>query len=153
MTIEIKEGYSRLEDIRSLFGEYTASLGIDLTYQNYAQELADLPGKYARPDGILYLALVNQTPAGCIAMRRFDAQTCEMKRLYVRDAFRGHRLGEQLVQTVINQARAIGYSRLVLDTLADMDSALRLYKKLGFIKTHAYYDTPIKETVFMSLTL
>ena len=86
-------------------------------------------------------------------MRRHDAHTCEMKRLYVREAFRGHRLGEQLVQAVIHQARANGYSRLVLDTLAEMGSALRLYKKLGFIKTPAYYDTPIKETVFMSLTL
>lgn len=89
MQLEIIEAYDRIADIKTLLSEYAATLPVDLCYQNYAEELASLPGKYARPDGRLYLVLAEGEPVGCIAMRRLDASRAEMKRLYVRDSFRG----------------------------------------------------------------
>lgn len=149
----IIEGETRISDVRTLFTEYAASLGIDLGYQNFAEELATLPGKYARPDGRLYLALVDDVPAGCIAMRRLSESRAEMKRLYVRDSFRGLSLGRALAQRVIAEARADGCSDLVLDTLSSMYRAQALYRSLGFVETTAYYDCPIAGTVFMRLAL
>lgn len=149
----IIEGETRIQDVQTLFSEYAASLGIDLGYQNFAEELATLPGKYARPDGRLYLALVDDVPAGCIAMRRLSESRAEMKRLYVRDSFRGLSLGRALAQRVIAEARADGCSDLVLDTLSSMHRAQALYRSLGFVETTAYYDCPIAGTVFMRLAL
>lgn len=149
----IIEGDTRIGDVRALFTEYAASLGIDLGYQNFREELASLPGKYARPDGRLYLTLVGGVPAGCVAMRRLDESRAEMKRLYVRDSFRGLSLGRTLAQRVIADARSAGFSELVLDTLASMHRAQALYRSLGFAETTAYYDCPVAGTVFMRLTL
>lgn len=153
MQIEIREAYDDLENIKLLFEEYTRSLGIDLSFQNYAQELANLPEKYALPDGRLYIAYANGVPAGCIGLRRFDAQHCEMKRLYVRDPFRGLKLGELLAEKVINEAKAIGYQAMLLDTLSSMESARSLYKKLGFAEICPYYDSPVAGTHFLCLAL
>ncbi len=149
----IIEGETRIQDVQTLFSEYAASLGVDLGYQNFAEELATLPGKYARPGGRLYLALVDDVPAGCIAMRRLSESRAEMKRLYVRDSFRGLSLGRALAQRVIAEARADGCSDLVLDTLSSMYRAQALYRSLGFVETTAYYDCPIAGTVFMRLAL
>ncbi len=153
MHIEIKQAYDDLENIKLLLGEYTRSLGIDLTFQNYVQELADLPGKYAPPGGRLYIAYANGAPAGCIGLRKFDAQSCEMKRLYVRDLFRGLKIGELLAEKVIGDAVAIGYQAMLLDTLDSMKSAISLYKKLGFSEIGPYYSSPVADTHFLRLTL
>ena len=153
MQLEIIEAYDRIADIKTLLSEYAATLPVDLCYQNYAEELASLPGKYARPDGRLYLVLAEGEPAGCIAMRRLDASRAEMKRLYVRDSFRGMQLGKQLVLRVIQDAKETGCQAIVLDTLANMERAQKMYRQLGFVEVPPYYDCPVPGTVFLSLSL
>ena len=153
MQLTIIDGETRIADIAALFSEYAASLPVDLSYQDFSHELAGLPGKYARPDGRLYLALADGVPAGCVAMRRLDESRAEMKRLYVRASFRGHALGRTLAERVIADARALGCKALLLDTLASMHRAQALYQSLGFANTEAYYDCPVVGTVFMRLEL
>jgi ribosomal protein S18 acetylase RimI-like enzyme len=153
MPVEIFEAYGHIDDIKTLFTEYTASLGIDLSYQNYSDEFASLPGKYAPPEGRLYIAYCGGTAAGCVGLRRFDEQTCEMKRLYVREAFRGLRIGKSLVERIILDAKASGYRAMLLDTLPSMETAQTLYRRLGFTDTAPYYDSPIEGTRFMRLPL
>jgi ribosomal protein S18 acetylase RimI-like enzyme len=137
---------------RRLFREYEASLGIELTFQRFAQEVAGLPGAYAPPAGRLLLA-TGAEPAGCVALRPLDGGICEMKRLYVRPTARGARLGRRLAETVIREARAIGYARMRLDTLPSMKEAFALYQTLGFREIAPYYATPITGTRFMELSL
>ncbi|MCE5189469.1 MAG: GNAT family N-acetyltransferase [Eubacteriales bacterium] len=151
--IEILEAYSNLEDVRALFLEYSASLGIDLGYQNFSEELSGLPGKYAKPEGRLYLALADGSPAGCVALRRFDGERAEMKRLYVRPGFRGLHLGRLLSERVLRDAAQIGYRAVLLDTLGSMERAQQLYRRLGFVPIEPYYDSPIAGTVFLQRTL
>ncbi len=139
--------------VRALFGEYAAWLGFDLCFQNFAQELADLPGGYAPPTGRLFLALVDGEPAGCIALCRIDMKTCEMKRLFVRPAFRGRGIGESLTRALITAAREIGYARMRLDTLPTMTSALKLYRALGFGEIAPYRYNPIPGAIYMELEL
>lgn len=141
MNIEIKEAYFDLENIKILFEEYTSSLGIDLTFQNYAEEFSNLPGKYAKPGGRLYIAYFGGIAAGCLGLRKFDEQRCEMKRLYVRKQFRGFKIGKLLVEKVILEAKAIGYTSILLDTLSAMESARILYKNLGFAEIPPYYKS------------
>ena len=144
-----------LPTIIQLFRAYAASLPIDLGYQNFDGELASLPGKYAPPTGALLIARdANGEPLGCVAMRPLDEPGVgEMKRLYVAPAGRGRGLGRALAQAIIEAARAAGYREMRLDTLASMTQAQALYRALGFSEIGAYYDTPIENTVFMSLTL
>lgn len=145
-----------LEDIaavRRLFEEYATSLAIDLCFQGFAAELAGLPGAYAPPRGRLLLATIDGSPAGCVGLRPRDEHTCEMKRLYVRPAFQGRGLGRLVAQHVIAQARASGYSTLVLDTLPSMKGAVRLYESLGFVRRPPYFQSPIADNVFMELRL
>ena len=139
MSLELIPGYDHPEEILSLFTEYThmlvshdPSFQIYLDIQHYADEIRDLEAKYGRPEGRLYLALWEGEAAGCIALRRLDEQRCEMKRLYVRPAFRGHRIGDALVDRVIGDARAIGYRHMLLDTLPFLESAIQMYRKRGF---------------------
>ncbi len=158
MKAEIIEAYHRLDDIRSLFDEYVAWLGIPLDFQNYDEEMASLPGKYARPDGRLYLMLADGKAAGCIALRSFDTDSggrrrCEMKRLFVRDQFKGYGLGRQLAQRVIEEARSIGYSEMLLDSFTTMESAIALYKKLGFEEIEPYRFNPHENVVYLRLNL
>lgn len=136
-----------------LFREYAEWLQVDLCFQDFAHELATLPGKYAMPDGRLYVAMVDEDIAGCIALRRFDEHAGEVKRLYVRPAFRGQGLGERLARQVIDDARMIGYARLVLDTLDHMRSARKLYEGLGFRAIAPYYYNPIPGAVYLALEL
>jgi ribosomal protein S18 acetylase RimI-like enzyme len=138
---------------RALFREYADRLGVDLSFQNFDQELATLPGAYAPPDGLLLLAWDGAEAAGCVALRRFAEGISEMKRLYVRPAWRGTGLGRALTQTVIAEARAAGYMRLRLDTLPTMTTAQRLYRALGFHEIAAYRANPIHGASFMELSL
>jgi putative acetyltransferase len=142
-----------LSTARSLFEEYAGALGIDLCFQGFDDELATLPGSYAQPEGRLLLAHVGDEAAGCVALRPLEPDVCEMKRLYVRPAFRGLGVGLMLVQTVIAEASATGYRRMRLDTLPSMRSALALYRQLGFHEIQPYRNNPVEGAVFLELQL
>lgn len=153
--MQIREASTRqdIETAGTLFREYAAWLRVDLCFQGFAEELAGLPGCYASPRGRLLIAWWDSEPTGCVALRPHSDTLCEMKRLFVRPAYRGHRFGRRLAERVISDARSIGYSSMVLDTLPEMHTALQLYEALGFVRRAAYYDTPLSETVFMELPL
>lgn len=138
---------------RSLFEEYAGSLGIDLDFQDFEQELATLPGSYAPPGGRLLLALQHEEPVGCVAMRPLEPSICEMKRLYVRPGFRSLGLGRMLAQRVVNEARVAGYRRMRLDSLPSMAPALALYRELGFREIAPYRANPIQGSIFLELEL
>ena len=140
-------------DARTLFREYAAGLGVDLCFQNFEAELAGLPGDYAAPAGLLTLARVDGALAGCVAAHRWDADGCEMKRLYVRDAFRGTGCGGALVRHVLDWARNGGFQRIVLDTLPSMASAQRMYERLGFRETEPYRPNPVPGARYLGLDL
>jgi GNAT superfamily N-acetyltransferase len=142
-----------IEVTRALFEEYAAALEIDLGYQGFAEELASLPRCYAPPRGRLLVAWVGDEVAGCVALRPLAADVCEMKRLYVRPAFRGGGLGTQLAEAIIAEARQIGYAIMRLDTVPKLNAATRLYEDLGFVRREAYYATPVVETIFMERAL
>lgn len=153
MEIEILEGYGRLDDVKALFREYAASLSVDLCFQHFEEELDGLPGRYAGPGGRLYLALAGGSHAGCIALRRLDGERCEMKRLYVRPAFRALGLGRALAERVIADAQTLGFRQMLLDTLFAMSGAQALYERLGFSDVPAYYDNPVPGARYMGLAL
>lgn len=146
-----------LDATRALFLEYAQQLGIDLCFQNFEAELAELPGDYAAPQGTLLLAFVDGQLAGCGAFRPAPdvdyANACEMKRLYVRSAFRRYGLGRQLAQTLIDRATQAGYSAMLLDTLDDMEAARGLYESLGFIEVPPYYFNPIPGAHYLKVDL
>lgn len=139
--------------VRALFEEYAAELGIDLCFQNFAEELAALPGAYAPPRGGVWIARVDGRDAGCVALRPLDAEASELKRMYVRRAWRGRGLGRRLGETAIGFARAAGYKAVCLDTLSGMTEALALYRSFGFRPTRAYCHNPMPDTVWMELAL
>jgi putative acetyltransferase len=139
--------------MRELFAEYGRSLGIDLGFQDFEAELATLPGRYAPPDGAVYIARRDGVPCGCAALRRLDAGICEMKRLYVRPDARGLGVGAELVRLVIEAARVRGYTLMRLDTLPTMKAAVALYTSFGFRQVPAYTYNPIHGAIFMEKTL
>lgn len=144
----------QIELVRDLFKEYEAWLGINLCFQNFEKELAELPGAYVPPDGRLLLATENKKVAGCIALRKIGDGLCEMKRLFVRAEFRGKGLGRQLVESIVKAAKEIGYERMRLDTLpGKMDEAIALYRSLGFKEIEPYYGNPVPGAKFMELEL
>jgi putative acetyltransferase len=142
-----------LDDARDLFVEYANAIAVDLCFQSFEQELATLPGRYAPPEGRLRVAFSGSAAAGCVALRNIGAGLCEMKRLYVRPQFRAQGLGRTLAESVITDARTIGYERMRLDTLASMAAAIALYESLGFARIPPYYDNPNAGAVFMELKL
>lgn len=160
MEPELVLAYDRPADIGALFSEYTRMLVTEdpafaayLELQNYDEELRHLEGKYGLPDGRLYLALVGGTPAGCIALRKLDEERCELKRLYVRPAFRGRGLARLLTEQILRDARAIGYRKILLDTLPFLESAIRLYRSLAFTDAPRYNDSPLDTTLFLQRDL
>lgn len=146
-----------LEAARLLFGEYAAALGVDLCFQNFEHELASLPGDYAGPGGVLLVAMVDGQPAGCGALRALpDADypnACEMKRLFVRRAFRRFGLGRMLAQQLMDLATRAGYSTMLLDTLDDMEAARGLYAALGFEEIPPYYFNPLAGAHYLKVEL
>jgi GNAT superfamily N-acetyltransferase len=142
---------------RAVFREYADGLAVDLCFQGFEAELANLPGEYAEPEGALLLAFADEQLAGCVAMRRLvnvdHANACEMKRLFVRRAFRRFGLGRILVQALMDRATAAGYSAMLLDTLDEMESARQLYASLGFVDVPPYYYNPIPGAHYLKAPL
>ncbi len=139
--------------VRSMFEEYRDSLGIDLSFQDFPNELETLPGGYAPPAGRLLLGFEGDEPAGCVAMRRLEPGIAEMKRLYVRPGFRGTGWGRRLAEGIILETREAGYARMRLDTLPSMAGARSLYRSLGFREIPPYRHNPIPGTAFLELVL
>lgn len=160
LPMELKLGYDTPEAVWELFAEYTHMLvendphfQVYLDLQHYDAEVADLTRKYGMPDGRLYVAWCDGQPAGCIALRRLDGTTCELKRLYVRPAFRGRGIAGVMMQRILDDARAIGYTVMLLDTLPFLTSAIRMYRALGFYDIPPYNDSPLDTTIFLRLDL
>ncbi|MDB5877310.1 MAG: family N-acetyltransferase [Variovorax sp.] len=173
----VPEESDAIDAVREIFVDYAETLGVDLGFQNFDDELAMLPGDYAAPRGTLLLALVRQEQdaavgqentlkladgsiaqvAGCCALRPLDSADCpnaaEMKRLYVRPAFRGMGLGRQLADAILDAARHAGYSHVLLDTLDDMEAARTLYEELGFVEIPPYYHSPIAGAHYLKADL
>ena len=148
------ESPSQIEKVRQLFLEYAQSLGFSLCFQSFDKELAGLPGDYAPPDGRLLLAEYEGQLAGCVALHTLEPGICEMKRLYLRPQFRGRGLGRVLAETIINEARNIGYRRMRLDTVEPiMKDAVSLYRLLGFKEIAPYRSNPIEGAMYMELAL
>lgn len=143
----------QLSQVKQLFIEYAAWLGIDLSFQGFAEELARFPGEYAPPRGRILLALEEGEPAGCVALHEFEGRICEMKRLYVRDAYRGKGIGRLLATGIIAAARKIGYTHMRLDTIQQLKAANVLYRSLGFQPCAPYRYNPIEGAVYMELNL
>lgn len=160
MGIEIKLAYDYNKEIKELFLEYTEMLvKNDLNFvkylelQNYDSELENLSDKYGLPDGRLYIVKFENEVAGCIGLKKIDDQNCEMKRLYVRPAFRGHKLSIKMIEKTIDDAKKIGYKSMLLDTLPFLEEAIHLYKKFGFYEIESYNNSPMDTTIYMKLDL
>ena len=153
MDLAQAETFEQIEEARRLLREYEGSLGVSLCFQGFERELAALPGEYAPPAGRLLLALDTGQVVGCVALRRLDERTCEMKRLYLRPEFRGRGAGRGLAFAIIDEARKIGYNKMRLDTLPSMREAIELYESLGFKRIEPYYPNPVPGAVYMEMKL
>jgi putative acetyltransferase len=153
--VELKQAQTadQIEQVRELFLEYQTSLDVDLCFQGFTEELAGLPGSYAPPSGRLLLAAVDGMPRGCVALQEITSDTCEIKRLYVQPGQRGTGLGRLLVARVLDEARSIGYRRIVLDTLPSMTRAQAMYVALGFEEIPPYRPNPVPGTRYMGRSL
>jgi putative acetyltransferase len=152
-SIRAATGPHEIEIVRALFGEYAAELRVDLAFQGFAEELATLPGAYAGPGGVLLLAWADDLAAGCVGLRPFAPGACELKRLYVRPAFRGRGLARRLTAAALAEARSRRYVRILLDTLPGMVEAQQLYGTLGFREIAPYRANPVAGAKYMELAL
>jgi GNAT superfamily N-acetyltransferase len=152
-TIVRAETSTQIDWARTLFAEYVASLPVDVSYEDVPRECVGLPGAYGPPRGELLLALVDGAPAGCVALRPLDLETCEMKRVYLRPEWRGRGIGRELVETILAAARRIGYRRMRLDTIPALKAAVSLYRSLGFRVIAPYRAIPAERVLFMELDL
>jgi putative acetyltransferase len=143
----------QIEEVRKLFREYERFLNVDLCFQKFEEELAGLPGKYAPPEGALFIAVDGKKTAGCVALRKLEDGICEMKRLFVRPQFRGQGVGRLLAKRIIDEAVALGYKVMRLDTLDRLTEAMSLYESLSFKRIDAYYDNPLPGVVYWELEL
>ena len=160
MGIKMVYAYDHTEEVSQLFTEYTdmliendSSFQKYLDIQNYSEEMEHLESKYGLPEGRLYLVYCDEELAGCIGLRKIDNKKCEMKRVYVRPKFRGRKIGNLLVEKIIDDAKKIGYSHMLLDTLPFLKSAIHMYKKYGFYEIDSYNDSPMDTSIYMKLDL
>jgi putative acetyltransferase len=143
-----------LQAAADMFREYGNELNEDINFQNFEKELHDPLTKYGPPDGVLLIALFNGIPAGCVALHTLSARdTCEMKRLFVRPAYRSFSIGKKLSQAIINEAKTLKYKTMVLDTFKRLGPAISLYKSLGFTETEPYYNNPLTGVIYMKKDL
>jgi len=147
--LKIIDGTNHLDEVKRLVIEYTKFLGRDLSFQKLDDELKDLSAKYTPPEGRILCAAVDDEIIGCVAYHKHTAERCEMKRLFVRDGYREHHAGSRLIEAIINFARADGFTEMVLDTITPLESAIRLYKKFGFVETSPYYENPMSDVIYM----
>jgi len=153
LTIIEVHSEEEIQQVKFLLSEYASSLDFDLSFQNFEHELATLPGEYSPPTGAILLAYYEGTAAGCVVMRKLGEDVCEMKRLYVRQAFRGKKIGKALCVAIIEEARKRRYLRMRLDTLPSMKEAIQLYRSLGFKETRPYRYNPRAGAMFLQLVL
>lgn len=146
--IEIIDGANHLDEVKRLVIEYTKFLGRDLSFQHVDEELKDLSAKYTPPEGRLLCAALDGKIIGCVAYHKHTNERCEMKRLFVREGYREHHAGSKLIEAIINFARADGFKEMVLDTIKPLQSAIRLYKRFGFVKCEPYYDNPMDDVIY-----
>lgn len=149
----ITDGKDYLDEIRNLIAEYAGRLGRDLSFQNIDDELKDPAKKYTAPEGELLAAVENNKVVGMVAYHRHSDVRCEMKRLYVKPEYRGMKLGEKLVEEIIEHARKAGYKEMVLDTVIPLKTAIRLYQKAGFQECGPYYDNPMDDVLYFKKEL
>lgn len=148
------ETFDQIEETKKLFREYESWFGLNMCFQNFDEEVANLPGKYVKPDGRLFLAYADETLAGCIALRKLEEEICEMKRLFVREDFRGQKIGISLIEKLLDEAKTIGYKKMRLDTYPPkMAKAVKLYESYGFHEIPPYYQNPYGETLYMEKVL
>ena len=153
MSVKIFDGSNHIEEVKQLVIEYVKFLGRDLSFQHFDDELKDLSAKYTPPEGRLLCAAVDGKIIGCVAYHKHTAERCEMKRLFVREGYREHHAGSKLIAAIIESARADGFREMVLDTVTPLASAIRLYKKFGFVETEPYYENPMSDVIYMKKIL
>jgi ribosomal protein S18 acetylase RimI-like enzyme len=154
LTLKQAESPAQIAQARELFLEYAESLGFSLCFQSFDRELAGLPGDYVPPDGRLLLAEYRSELAGCVALHKLESGICEMKRLYLRPQLRGRGVGRALAESLIAEARTIGYRKMRLDTVAPvMPNAVAMYRRLGFVEIEPYRPNPIEGALYMELAL
>jgi putative acetyltransferase len=153
--VQIREATTKslVSSARKLIREYSVSLGIDLSFQNFEEEMAEFPSHYARPRGRVLVAVEGGEAVGVVGLRRFSARICELKRMYVRPEFRGRGIGRMLAKRAIEEARGIGYAKMRLDTLSRLQEAVSLYGSMGFKQIGPYRANPHKGVVYMELDL
>jgi len=152
--LELADGASYVEEVKGLIGEYVEWFGRDLSFQSLEDELNHIGDKYLPPQGRFVVALDDSgAVVGCVAYHRLDDSTAEMKRLYVMPSGRGHRLGERLARRIVELAREDGYERMVLDTVAPLEAAVSLYRKLGFEEIEPYYHNPFGDVIYFGMNL
>ena len=153
--VQIREAETArmVSSARDLIKEYSASLGIDLSFQDFEKEMVEFPAHYTKPDGRVFVAVEGSIAVGVVGVRRFSGKVCELKRMYVRPEFRGKGIGRMLAEKAIREAREIGYDRMRLDTLSRLEEAVSLYRSLGFKEIAPYRANPNKGVVYMELEL